>query len=144
VHVVLNLRDVPRLVGDRRPLVAPAPVAGEAGELARRVGSVLGLLVLPDARETLLTTRLRPRVEAAARTLPATSALVVPPDIRDWVESAAERMRQGIKRAGYAVHGDLDALVPRWSAPAGTGVGPTPQATLDLAVRVLLDERRTA
>ncbi|HET9996245.1 MAG TPA: hypothetical protein VFQ17_01955, partial [Nocardioides sp.] len=144
VHVVLDLRDVPRLVGDRRPLVAPAPVAGEAGELARRVGSVLGLLVLPDARETLLTTRLRPRVEAAARTLPATSALVVPPDVRDWVESAAERMRQGIKRAGYAVHGDLDALVPRWSAPAGTGVGPTPQATLDLAVRVLLDERRTA
>jgi len=104
------------------------------------VGSVLGLLVLPDVRETLLTTRLRPRVEKAVRALPATSALVVPPEARDWVESAAERMREGIKRAGYAVHGDLDALVPRWSVPAGTGVGPTPQATLDLAVRVLLDE----
>jgi hypothetical protein len=106
------------------------------------VGSVLGLLVLPDARETLLTTRLRPRVVEAARALPRTSALVVPPEARDWVESAAERMREGIKRAGYAVHGDLDTLVPRWSVPAGTGVGPMPQATLDLAVRVLLDGTR--
>ena len=141
VHVVLDLGAVPRLAGDRRSLAAPEPLAGEAGELARRVGSVLGLLVLPDARETLLTTRLRPRVEQAARSLPRTSALVVPPEARDWVEGAAERMRVGIKRAGYAVHGDLDALVPRWSAPAGTGVGPAPQATLDLAVRVLLDER---
>jgi hypothetical protein len=51
-------------------------------------------------------------------------------------------MREGIKRAGYAVHGDLDVLVPRWPAPAaGTGGGPAPQATLDLAVQVLLDER---
>jgi hypothetical protein len=141
VHVVLDLGAVPRLAGDRRSLAAPEPLAGEAGELARRVGSVLGLLVLPDARETLLTTRLRPRVEHAVRSLPRTSALVVPPEARDWVEGAAERMREGIKRAGYAVHGDLDALVPRWSALAGTGVGPTPQATLDLAVRVLLDER---
>jgi hypothetical protein len=108
------------------------------------VGSVLGLLVLPDARETLLTTRLRPRVVAAARSLPATPALVVPPEARDWVETAAERMREGIQRAGYAVHGDLDDLVPRWPAPPGrpgTAVGPTPQATLDLAVRVLLDGR---
>jgi hypothetical protein len=141
VHVVLDLGAVPRLAGDRRSLAAPVPAAGEAGELARRVGSVLGLLVLPDVRETLLTTRLRPRVEEAARSLPRTSALVVPPEARDWVESAAERMREGIKRAGYAVHGDLDDLVPRWSAPAGTGGGPAPQATLDLAVRVLLDER---
>ena len=53
-------------------------------------------------------------------------------------------MRRGIRRAGYAVHGDLDALVPRWPDDphaTGTAIGPSPQATLDLAIRVLLDER---
>ena len=118
---------------------------GEVGELARRVGSVLGLLVLPDVRETLLTSRLRARVDEAASGLPAGSPLVVPPAHRDWVEAAAERMRQGIRRAGYAVHGDLDALVPRWPDGPRTPPGPPPdrrrEATLDLAIRVLLDER---
>ena len=144
VHVVLDLGALPRLVGDRRGLEPPQPVPGEVGELARRVGSVLGLLVLPDVRETLLTSRLRARVEEAASGLPAGSPLVVPPAQRDWVEAAAERMRRGIRRAGYAVHGDLDALVPRWPDDphaTGTAIGPTPQATLDLAIRVLLDER---
>jgi hypothetical protein len=139
VHVVLDLGAVPRLVGDRRGLTTPRPVPGEAGELARRVGSVLGLLVLPDVRETLVTTRLRPRIEEAAAGLPGAAPLVVPPAQRDWFETAAEKMRQGIEHAGYAVHGDLDALVPRWPAGPDAAIGPSLQSTLDLAVRVLLD-----
>jgi hypothetical protein len=139
VHVVLDLAAVPRLVGDRRGLTAPRSLPGEAGELARRVGSVLGLLVLPDVRETLLTTRLRPRIEAAATGLPGAAPLVVPAVHREWFQAAAERMRQGIQRAGYAVHGDLDALLPRWPEGPDVAVGPSPQSTLDLAVRVLLD-----
>jgi len=144
VHVVLDPAAVPRLVGDRRPLATPATLPGECGELARRVGSVLGLLVLPDQRESLLSTRLRPRVEASLAGTPGASPLVVPPAHRDWVEAAAERMREGIRRAGYAVHGDADALVPRWPDdydPVGDPArgSPSPEATLDLAVRVLLD-----
>jgi hypothetical protein len=100
---------------------------------------VLGLLVLPDVRESLLTTRLRPRIEAAAAGLPGAAPLVVPPAHHEWFQAAAERMRQGIQRAGYAVHGDLDALLPRWPAGPDVAVGPSPQTTLDLAVRVLLD-----
>jgi hypothetical protein len=49
-------------------------------------------------------------------------------------------MRQGIKRAGYAVHGDADTLVPRWPGDHDPAhAGPSPEATLELAVRVLLD-----
>jgi hypothetical protein len=149
VHVVLDPAVVPRLVGDRRGLAVPRSLPAEGGELARRVGSVLGLLVLPDVRERLLTTRLRPRVEAAAGQNLDGPPFGVPPAHRDWLEAAAERMRRGIRRAGYAVHGDLDALVPRWpDAPAGPvgpdgrdgPGGPSPGATLDLAVRVLLDD----
>jgi hypothetical protein len=37
------------------------------------------------------------------------------------------------------VHGNLDDLVPRWTPLEGTA--PSPDATLDLAVRVLLDDQ---
>ena len=146
VHVVLDPAAVPRLVGDRRrSLAPPATLPGECGELARRVGSVLGLLVLPAERETLLSARLRPRVEAAAAVSRGGRPLVVPPSHREWVEAAAERMREGIRSAGYAVHGDLDTLVPRWTGDGRGGLdpaeaGPSPEVTLDLAIRVLLDD----
>ena len=147
VHVVLDPAAVAGLVGDRR-LTWPATLPGEAGELARRVGSVLGLLVLPETRATLLSTRLRPRVAAVAAAVPGAGPLVVPMERREWLERAAEKMRRGIKSAGYAVHGDLGDLVPQWAGlpdlpddPDETG-GPSPDATLDLAVRVLLDGTR--
>jgi hypothetical protein len=63
---------------------------------------------------------------------------------RDWLEGAAERMRQGIRLAGYAVHGDLDELVPRWPDTPEQAIaarGPSPDATLELAIQVLLDDR---
>ncbi len=108
---------------------------------------MLGLLVLPDDREALLTTRLRPRVEAAvARDPGRPDPSSYPPRTATGSRRAAERMRQGIRRAGYAVHGDLDALVPRWPGRRATRdrhAGPSPDATLDLAVQVLLDERPT-
>jgi hypothetical protein len=148
VHVVLDPAAVSEVVGERRPLRPPASLPGECGELARRVGAVLGLLVLPDARASLLTTRLRPRVEAAATVSRIGRPLAIPPSHRDWVERAAEQMRRGIRGAGYAVHGDLEGLVPAWPAHLDPAkAGPSPDATLDLAVRVLLngfDERRTA
>ena len=140
VHVVLDPAAVPSLVGERRTLQHPVTLPGESGELARRVGAVLGLLVLPDVRAALLQTRLRPRVEAAVLATGLGRPLVVPPAHRDWVEQGAERMRREIERAGYAVHGDLDQLVPAWPADADPAhAGPSPDATLDLAVQVLLD-----
>jgi hypothetical protein len=142
VHVVLDPVAVPHLAGCRHALTAPAVLPAEAGELGRRVSSVLGLLVLPDARATLLSAQLRPRVEAALR-FGGGRPLAVPPAHHEWLLAAAERMREGVRRAGYAVHGDLDTLVPRWSESDPAHAGPSPEATLDLAIRVLLDERRT-
>jgi hypothetical protein len=140
VHVVLDLEALPELVGDRRSLETPTPLPGEAGELARKVGSVLGLLVLPDARDDLLRHRLRPRVAAhAAATRGA--PLVVPAPHREWLSTEAERMRERLSAAGYAVHGDLDALVPRWAGESEDAHGPSLDVTLDLAARVLLDDR---
>ncbi len=142
LRVVLDPAAVAALVGERRPLDAPASLPGEAGELARRVGAVLGLLVRPEVRADLLSLGLRPRVEAALVASGIGRPLVVPPAHQDWVERAAEQMRRGIKRAGYAVHGDLDALVPVWPADLDpASAGPSPDATLDLAVYVLLDGR---
>ena len=92
-----------------------------------------------DAR--WLSSRLRPRVARHAYAVRGAEPLVVPAAHRDWLEAAAERVRRRIARAGYAVHGNLDDLVPRWtSADAGPAGVPSADATLDLAVRVLLDE----
>jgi hypothetical protein len=57
-------------------------------------------------------------------------------------------MRDGVRRAGYAVQGDLETLVPRWPENGRSGVdpahaGPSPEGTLALAVRVLLDGHGT-
>jgi hypothetical protein len=143
VTVVLDPAAVPRLAGDRRRLAAPTYLPGEAGELARKVGSVLALLVLPEEGERLLRLRLRPRVRRHAHRVHGALPLAVPAQHRDWLEGAAERMRRGIKRAGYAVHGNLDDLVPRWTSLEDSpdlSQAPSPEATLDLAVRVLLDD----
>jgi hypothetical protein len=139
VHVVLDPVAVPRLVGLRRPLAAPpaAPpdVPADGVELARRVASVLGLLVPGDRRRALLRERLRPRL--ASVTGPA---LAVPPEHRDWLHRRAVRMRDEIERAGYAVHGDPDTLVPVQAGGASVGVvDPSDAGTLELAVRLLLD-----
>ena len=143
VHVVLDPRAVARLAGERRRVSLPVSLPAEAGELARRVGAVLALLVLPEEGERLLSQGLRGRIARHAGEVRAARPLVVPPEHRDWLEGAAERVRDRLTRAGYAVHGDLDDLVPRWrSREEGPG-GPSPDATLDLAVRVLLDEGRS-
>ena len=46
-------------------------------------------------------------------------------------------MRDDLLRAGYAVHGDPDALLPREQAGAA---GPTEAGVLSLALRLLLEE----
>jgi len=141
VHVVLDPSAVPRLAGERRGLTTPTYLPGEAGELARRVSAVLALLVLPEEGERVLAHRLRPRVRRHAHLGTTAASLDVPPAHRDWLDAAAERMHRGLARAGYAVHGNLDDLVPRWTSLEGTA--PSPDATLDLAVRVLLDDERS-
>ncbi len=91
VHVVLDPAAVPRLAGDRRRLTAPTYLPGEAGELARRVGSVLALLVLPEEGERLLSLRLRPRVRPHAHLVEAAAPLGVP--------AAAPRLARGRRGA---------------------------------------------
>ena len=135
VHLVLDPTLVPRLVGVRRSLPAPLEVSADGAELARRVGSVLGLLVAPPRRRALLQETLRPRVIALGG-----SPLVVPPEHDGWLHAQAVRMRDALLRAGYAVHGDPDALLTAgWvGAPA-----PADDGVLGLALRLLLDHDRT-
>jgi len=139
--VCLDPGAVPSLVGARRLSTRLDPQPAEAGDLARQVGAVLGLLVLPDIRAALLTTRLRPWIAATTSAeAPARPPrpLVVPEAHRDWLTGAARRMAGGLADAGYAVRGDLEALAPRWGAPGEHAGGPSPAATLELALRVLL------
>ena len=127
VGVVLDLDELPRLVGVRR-LDAVPDVPAHATELARQVGAALSLHVLPAEQAELLTSVLRPRLAGLAGGLPA-----VPPEHRDWVEDAAFALRQRLLRARYPVVGDPDGLLPRWSEPVAGSV-------LGLAIELLLEE----
>ncbi len=131
VEVVLDPGAVARLVGARPLSAPPPPVAADAAELARRVSAVLALLVNPPRRELLLRQTLRPRLAGAAG-----PPVVVPEEHRAWVHDRAVRMRDGLLDAGYAVHGDPDALLPRERSGAAE---PSEAGTLSLALRLLLE-----
>ena len=135
VHVVLDPSLAPRLLGVRRPVPVHPEVSADGAELARRVGSVLGLLVVPPRRRALLRETLRPQL-AELGGVP----LVVPPEHHEWLHLRGARLRDALLRAGYAVHGDPDALltVDRVGAPA-----PSDDGVLELALRLLLDHDRT-
>ena len=134
VRIVLDQSALPGLVGTRRPLPTSPELSADATDLVRRVAAVLGLLVVQERRAALLSENLRPRLAA----MPG-PPLVVPPEHGEWVRRRAERMRRTLLRAGYAVHGDLDALLPR----DRSGVpDPSDAGVLALAVRLLLDGDR--
>jgi hypothetical protein len=148
VGVVLDLAELPRLVGVRR--LEPVPdVPAHATELARQVGAALSLLVLPAEQAALLSSVLRPRLAGIAGALPD-----VPPEHRDWVEDAAFGLRQRLLRARYPVVGDPDRVLPGWSgSPADRGSrglsavatpdNPATRSTssvLDLAIELLMEE----
>lgn len=131
VEVVIGPEHLPRLVGVRRALPAPPAYSADAIDLARRVSAPLGLLVLPDERARLLRETLGPWLADAPG-----GRLGIPAAHVEWVQVRAARMRDALLRAGYAVHGDPDALVP--DAPA-EGSTPDDAGVLSLAVRLLLD-----
>jgi hypothetical protein len=135
VRVVLDHTRLPAELGVRR-LAAPRRPGAEAVELARRVAAVLGLLVVPARRERLLGGTLWPRLADVGG-----APIALPDEQREWVARRATRMARGLRRAGYPVVGDLASLVPGPPvAPVPAG-GPTDAGVLDLAVRMLLDER---
>jgi hypothetical protein len=131
VRVVLDPTLVPSLTGTRRPLTDPPELSADAVDLTRRVRRVLGLLAVPVRRRVLLRRTLRPRLLAAGG-----PPLVVPPEHTNWLHERAVGLREEILRAGYAVHGDPDSLLP--IARAGT-TEPSDAGVLALAVRLLLE-----
>ncbi|MEJ7833579.1 MAG: hypothetical protein WKF79_11735 [Nocardioides sp.] len=136
VQIVLDRSVLPRFLGVRRPLPARPLLAADAVDLSRRVGGVLGLLVLPDLRAQLLTETLLPRLREAPG-----SPLGVPAEFAGWVRERAARMRDDLLVAGYAVHGDPDALLP---PPGGDqGSDPVDAGVLAIALRLLLDHGQT-
>lgn len=139
VEIVLDRERLPALLGVRRALPAAPVYSADAVELARRVSAPLGLLVLPERRAELLRGTLGPWLaDAPGR------PLGIPAEHAAWVKARAERMRDVLLRAGYAVHGDPDALVP--DAPhehTVEGTTPDDAGVLALAVRLLTETRTT-
>lgn len=132
-RIVLDPSRLPQLLRVRR-LPPPARPGADATELARRIATVVGLLVPPDERAELMTRTVLPR-------MPRTDCapIGVPDEHREWVHAAAERMARRLSRAGYPVVGDPAVLIPTDASPAGPSVAPT-ELVLELAVRMLVDD----
>ena len=127
VAVVMGLERIPALLRVRGlPAAAlePPTLSASAVELARNVGLLLGLLVRPEQRAVLLRRGLRPRLARHGLAGPGQPALGVPAEFRDWVREQAERQRDGLRADGYAVHGDLDELVPPADPAPDRGMAP--------------------
>ena len=140
VTLVLDPAQVGRLVGVRRRLVVPARLPAEAVDLARRVAAVLGLLVTPEARATLLGGTLAPWLAAAGGS--GGGRLAVPEEHHDWLTERAGRMCDQLRRAGYPVVGGpprgdaLSGVLPEL-APGGV-VHVADDGVLRLAITLLL------
>jgi hypothetical protein len=130
VHVVL---DDPKLAtrlvaGRRRRIVMPRPLSAEAVELARRTAPVVGSLVAPERRTSLMWHRLRPVL--AAHPGPE---LRVPRRHRGWLDRQTDDLRRRLVAGDYAVHGALARPAERVGVDA-----PDEERVLALAMHVLL------
>ncbi|WP_205471740.1 hypothetical protein [Nocardioides sp. SYSU D00038] len=133
VRVVLDPALVAGLVRTRRPLPVRPTLPAAGVELARHVSAALGHHVVPARRVALLRGVLLPRL--VGRPGPA---LVVPPDRAEQVTAMAERHRERLLAAHYAVHGEPDLLLPRQHDGAAE---PAVDGVLDLALALLLDHQ---
>lgn len=135
VELVLDPSLLPGLLGVRRKLSVPGPLAVSALELSRRVAIVLGGLVSEQERTLLLQNRLLPLVS-----LTPGPRLSLPSACRPWAESHSTRMRAELADAGYRVHGGWDALIAE-RTPAQPGElrteAPTEAGALQAAVTLL-------
>ncbi|WP_248579772.1 hypothetical protein [Nocardioides sp. InS609-2] len=129
VHIVLEPAALRGRVGVRR-LPRPETRSADAAELARRVAAMLGLMVTPPVRGELMMGTFWPRL-ADAPGRPAG----VPAELHGWLTTRATAMATELRRAGYPVHGDLEALVPSLVKEPSL---PTTGGALELAVRTLL------
>ena len=139
VHMVTDPSLAPRLVGVRRPLPVPPPLAAVAVELGRRVVAALRPLVTPDVRRALLSEVLRPQLATVAG-----PPLVVPAAHREWLAECTGRMITRLRRdpGRYPVHGALELLLPVDRPGTGTiRPGDTLAAGLEL---LLADADRTS
>lgn len=136
VQVVLDPRQLPKVLGVRA-LSSPVRPGADSTELARRIATVLGLLVPPEQRFELMTRTVWPRIP-----LTDVPPVALPADHREWVDAAARRMAQQLSRADYPVVGDPDSVrlseSTETAAPAAP-VAPIGDLVLDLAVRMLVD-----
>lgn len=128
VHVVLDPSHLAGLVGARGPLELPPAPPASGPDLARRVAPVLAMSV-PGRRRALLR-RLRLLTADSPGHPPR-----LPPEQLEWANARADQTISGLRRGGYAVHGDLETLRPHSTAQVAE---PDPSATLLLALGLLL------
>ncbi|HET7431184.1 MAG TPA: hypothetical protein VFJ89_06740 [Nocardioides sp.] len=137
VHVVLDdPRLAARLAGGRRVTPDLTELSADAVELARRTAPVVGTLVSPEQRTTLMWQRLRPVLAAYAG-----PSLRVPPRHDAWLAARTDELRRRLGRGDYAVHGALPDPRSRQHDRPGDRAGvtaPDDHGVLALAISVLL------
>ncbi len=132
VELVLDPALLRGLLGVRRPITAPVPLAAHALETARRVAVVLGGLVSPLERTALLRGRLLPvlsTVDGPRLTLPETH--------RPWSLRMNARMAASLAEADYPVHGDWEGANARAVATGPVLDRPVEAGTLKVAMSLL-------
>ena len=105
------------------PALIGLPLAlfdGASGyEVARVIGQVLSVRTDLETQRKLLVDRLRPRLEKLEPLVPDAREVGVPAESLPWLETQARAQRDALVRAGYALHGDPDRLLPSGAATQG-------------------------
>lgn len=147
LHVVIardaeRAADLATSVLRARPV--PLPSTGDAAlsDLLRRLNRLTGLTQGPDrvrgVARTLVAVLEQDRADAVTRspgTAPSSPPPVTPPASLPWAREVAATSAVALRAAGYAVHGDPDALAPTDHRLPGTI---DREHTLELALTGLL------
>lgn len=136
VHVLVgpdHWPDVAPLVGSRRHLgpIPAEPPSAVATELVRHLNGVLAVLADPTEHQRVLDTALPDPLTAPG------PRLELPARHREWATRHAERCADELRVGGYAVHGDVEGLLP---VTEGART-PSVSAVLDLALQSLLTSK---
>ena len=132
--ITAQLLEVEPKPSRRRPVPSAhlLDLAAEQVDAMRRVNAVLKVRARGEEHEAAVA-----RLRTLLAETPGTDRITLPESLRDWAADWAERLVHELATGGYAVHGRLEDLVPRFDR--GRPTRPRTERVLDVLLAACVD-----
>ncbi|MGZ4580528.1 MAG: hypothetical protein ACXVXG_07810 [Nocardioidaceae bacterium] len=121
-----------------RPTAQPSALSAAGVDLTRRVNRLLNVRLPADRHAAVLRSLVAALTQVDPLTDGARPGLAVPRRHRPWAQAVSERVVEGLRGRGYAVHGDLDSITVTNRTHPGAATRPRRRDVLDLVLDACL------